>query len=461
MAGSSPNSQPTRKSTAPKVINGKKPPAGYAFKDARPAAARPLPQAQALTPVQDGAIDLYKNISNAYALMHGQEHSLVDVDYSPTTLFTAYCNYPMASKIVNILPYDAFRNWRQHKSEDEAEVEAIKAVEAKINLRETVMQAAIHARLYGGAGIMIHDGRNDFSSPIVADRVRLDGIKSLDFIPLSQMKVKKFGDTFGTDTFRQPLEYNLLGKDGGTPVHPSRMVVFKGERRPSPNYTDDERSFFGESILKSRFKHIEELQEVYDTIRYLMGGAKIRILSVEDLMFNLAQVDGYEADIQNTVRMMLQQEQITKIALIDSTMKYEQHKYEFTNLPELAQAFESKLSAVTDIPATRLFGKSPDGQNATGESDLKNWNAVVRAYQTLNIQPALNNLDLMIARSAGITKGGLTPEWNQLYDSTPEERANTATAFIKVISQALLDETITRDVAKKATENILSLLEAE
>jgi phage-related protein (TIGR01555 family) len=47
------------------------------------------------------------------------------------------------------------------------------------------------------------------------------------------------------------------------------------------------------------------------------------------------------------------------------------------------------LSADTGYPITRLFGVSPGGMNATGESDMRNYYDNVRSVQSTDLKPVL------------------------------------------------------------------------
>src|SRR5690606_26258333 len=57
---------------------------------------------------------------------------------------------------------------------------------------------------------------------------------------------------------------------------------------------------------------------------------------------------------------------------------------------------------VSDIPFTRLTGRSPAGMNATGKHDMDNWNKVIVAGQKLETRPCLEQIDPFLIRSAGI-----------------------------------------------------------
>jgi Protein of unknown function (DUF1073) len=49
--------------------------------------------------------------------------------------------------------------------------------------------------------------------------------------------------------------------------------------------------------------------------------------------------------------------------------------------------------SAADIPATRFIGKSPDGMNATGESDIRNYHDRLASDQKVKCTPLLTRLD--------------------------------------------------------------------
>jgi phage-related protein (TIGR01555 family) len=61
----------------------------------------------------------------------------------------------------------------------------------------------------------------------------------------------------------------------------------------------------------------------------------------------------------------------------------------FTGVPEILNIIFMLLSADTGYPITRLFGVSPGGMNATGESDMRNYYDSVRSLQSTDLKPIL------------------------------------------------------------------------
>ena len=81
------------------------------------------------------------------------------------------------------------------------------------------------------------------------------------------------------------------------------------------------------------------------------------------------------------------------------------------------------------IPATRLWGRSPAGMNATGQSDEAIWADRVKAYQT-DLDTSLTLLDEVVAASAGVD----IPEWDYPTVTPQDDKAEAETAKLNVES---------------------------
>ncbi len=88
------------------------------------------------------------------------------------------------------------------------------------------------------------------------------------------------------------------------------------------------------------------------------------------------------------------------------------------------------LAGAAEIPATRLFGRSPQGLNATGESDLKNYYERIAQLQETYLRPALERLLPVLEISAF---GYYAPDSEIVFEpiatATPSERADILSCF--------------------------------
>ena len=94
-------------------------------------------------------------------------------------------------------------------------------------------------------------------------------------------------------------------------------------------------------------------------------------------------------------------------------------------LADLMDKFMIILSAVSEIPATRLWGQSPAGENATGESDLTNYYDFIISKQESQITEPTQTLVEYINSYKKAVTGDKVPvvSYNSPRSPKPKEAA--------------------------------------
>ena len=83
------------------------------------------------------------------------------------------------------------------------------------------------------------------------------------------------------------------------------------------------------------------------------------------------------------------------------------------------------MAGAAEIPATKLFGRSPQGLNASGVSDLKNYAETISGLQERMLRPALEKLLPVMAYSCwGFCPDDLDLVFEPIIALSPEERAD-------------------------------------
>jgi phage-related protein (TIGR01555 family) len=151
-------------------------------------------------------------------------------------------------------------------------------------------------------------------------------------------------------------------------------------------------------------------------------------------------------DGENIVIKRLQVIDMARGLLNSIAIDSEGESYDFKTIPmagvkDVIDATCNMLSAVTNIPQTILFGRSPAGQNSTGQSDLENYYNYIERIQKLMLRGNLKTLLDIISR-VGLKAGKLDEEpaikltFNPLWSMSDSEQAavnqqNAQTQFIK------------------------------
>ena len=133
------------------------------------------------------------------------------------------------------------------------------------------------------------------------------------------------------------------------------------------------------------------------------NGTKLLERSVQAIykMKNLANLLSTE-DGENKVLQRLQVIDMARGILNSMAIDAEGEDYDFKTLQmsgvkDVIDTTCNMLSAVTNIPQTILFGRSPAGMNATGDSDLENYYNMVENIQKQNMKAnARTVIDLIL-----------------------------------------------------------------
>ena len=339
----------------------------------------------------------------------------------------------LAQKVIDIIPNDMTREWRNWQAK-QPQIEKIEAVEKAplINLQVKVNLALKMARLHGGSVIYIGiKGAADLSEPLDPRSVGKGDLAYLHVLSRFELTCGETVTDVTSEFYGQPSYYEVAGANGvPVQIHPSRVVRFVGapvlDRRSVGNDP------WGDSVLQAVYDAVRNAGSAQGHIAALIPEAKVDIIHMPGLG-EFTKTEAGRAKLTarftyaNTMKSML------NAVLLDGTggagkdaggEKWEQKQISFAQLPELLQSYLSIASAAADIPATRMLSQSPKGLNATGDSDMRNHYDNCTARQGTELSPVLNRLDEVIIRSAlGARPAAVYYEWAPLWGLTEKEQA--------------------------------------
>ena len=383
-------------------------------------------------------------------------------NFDPVITDEVYRGKALARKIVSIVAEDATKNGRAWQSDNPAHIKAIEAEEARLGFNAKLMVAAKFARAYGGAAIFIGQAgvkREGLINPLDPKMIAKGGIESLSVIRQSELHIPEFDEDITSPYYEQPKHFELNAKIGSETsalkIHPSRLVVLKGEDRLIQSFAFSEENFWGDSVLVGLLEHIDRAVSGQRLSHTLLFEAKNTYLMVEGLLEDLQQDPTYRGTMKILLGDMALTARTSDVVALDAAMEVVHNDYNFTGIPPLIQEFNQFLAAVCDIPYTRLFETSAKGMNATGEGDMKNYIAMIRAWQTHRLQPALAILDQCLIRSATGGEADLTNQWRNLYDPTIKEQMEMSEARFKMLREGVDDGIITPEDAQAASRKEL------
>ena len=105
------------------------------------------------------------------------------------------------------------------------------------------------------------------------------------------------------------------------------------------------------------------------------------------------------------------------------------------------------ISGATEIPVTKLFGRSPAGMNSTGESDMDNYFYMIAELQESMLRPIYNKLlPVMFMSEFGEVPSDLDFEFNSQEEMNDLEKGDlnlrNTDAIIKAYDSGLVSQQI-------------------
>lgn len=334
----------------------------------------------------------------------------------------------LSRKIVDIPADDAVRAWREWKA-DKAEIEKIEAEEKRLQYRQKIRLARGKARLFGGGGVFIGTGEaQGLDLPIEPERCRNEGIKYLTALSSNELRVAELEFDPISPNYGKPKMYRV-GVTGGTAtlvdIHPSRVIAFSGIPNPEPRFGLPGMSAYGwgDSILQSVYDAVRNSDSGVANMASLLFEANVDVFGVPDMISQMAD-PAYQNLLTERFSLAAANKAINKAIIRDAAETYERKGVVFNGAPELLELIFKYNSGGADIPMTRLFGQSPAGMSATGESDMRNYYDGINSGQELDMTPAMSIGDECLVWSAGLQpKPDLTYEWSPLWQMSDVERA--------------------------------------
>ena len=389
----------------------------------------------------------------------------------PEQLHNAYRGDWIARKVCDIPPFDACRAWREWQA-DQDQIEQIEKVERDLGIQRKLMWAMSKARLYGGAALIMGIEGQKFEDELDLDSIGKGDLKFVHAVTKWQIAAGPLmrdvtSPWFGEPTYyfrsnspvpdppaSKALEPSSLGYAPGDTlnIHPSRVIRLIGLDYPDWEQGPDQ---WGDSALQPVLDAINNVGLVSSSIATMISEAKLDIIKVPGLLEMLSTTEGsarvFERFSQGNVA-----KSVVNATLLDSAEEWERQQITFSGMDSVMQMYLSIAAGAADIPATRLLGKAPDGMNATGDGDMRNYYDRLQADQKVRIQPILTRLDEVLLRSVfGDRDEDIYYEWKPLWQMDEEQKAAVALAKAQTFKIDVDAGLINPEVLREARANQL------
>ena len=293
-------------------------------------------------------------------------------------------------------------------SEAEERLAEFKASFTRLQVFTSLCDGLKWGRLYGGAiGVMDIEGQ-DLATPLRLDTVgrgQFKGIEIYDRWMLNPVMSPLISS--GPDK-GLPVYYQIVtdleaydpavgASDGMLVVHHSRCFRFGGIKLPFFQALTEQ--MWDESVLERLWDRLISFDNATMSAASLIDRANLRTVKIDALREIVAAggaaLDGLKAQFE-----MMRLAQVNEgLTLLDKNDEFASTSYSFTGIPDTLLQFGQQLAGASQIPLVRLFGQSPAGLNATGESDIRLYYDGIKAKQESTLRRPFSKLIRVMWRS--------------------------------------------------------------
>ena len=341
----------------------------------------------------------------------------------------------LGTSIVKVIPDDMFREGWEYEFPGVDELKQKELTDIYNSTLENIgaalkiKQGFYWSRLYGGSVILIGalDGQT-LEVPLNPLKIRENGLEylrvinrsSIDFSKI-QFQLDPLQPRYGLPEY-YPIKFTSpFGGEQENNVHHSRIIEIHGEPIPEgATQYDRERRYWGVSVLQNVEEKLSIVGSSIASLGHLLQECSIGKYKLSDLADILSQTDGAQL-IRKRVEVMDMTKSVFRSIYLDKDDDYIRENFSFAGIPDVLHILFMLVSSSCQIPITRLFGVSPAGMNATGESDMRNYYDKVRSKQNADAAPVLLRLVRIISQWKKIPEPYVI--WKPLQQLSPKEQA--------------------------------------
>ena len=335
-------------------------------------------------------------------------------NYDHVALSVRYREDWLSQKVCQIVPQDMTREWRNFESDKAREADE------EFEVARLFREAYKWGRLYGTSFLIldIDDGRTT-DKPVNWNNLKPGCLKSMHVV--DRTRVVATGDIDQrpmSTTFGMPDHYQFV--QNPTKIHKDRLIRFEGTELPV--YERQRNLWYSDSVLIPLMRQIDNFHSTSYAAAQMVSEANTDIIKVDGLANILESDEGTTAMI-NRFTSWKMIKSVFGVSILDSNEEYDQKSIQLSGVKDLIWEYLKMVSASVSIPATRFLSASPDGMNATGESDLVNYIETLQGLHKDIFVPRLKVVDTLLTAHFGLAEGEMKYQWGCIFPESAGQKA--------------------------------------
>ena len=389
-------------------------------------------------------------------ILEGSQYPITRLTRNYNLMNSLYRDSWIIRRVIDTLAQDMFKNWIQLTSSiTPDEVKKVEKVLKVTRTRQRLLQGTKWGRLYGGAaGVIMIEGQEDtLDQPLQLDSIMPGDYKGLLIVDrwsgvYPQLELV---DDLDSPDYGLPKYYQIKADEHGeaVTVHHSRVIRFCGPELPYWEKLAE--VYWGASVIEQVFDELKKRDNTSWNIAQLIFLANVRVLKMSDLGQLLATVNQKtKAQLWQTLEAQNMLLSNMGIYVMDKEDDYQTHQYSFGGVSEIYELFMLDIAGAAETPATKLFGRSPQGMNSTGEGEERNYNSTVEQHQETDLRPQLEKLlPVVYMSSLGYVPDDDDFIFNPVETPSQKDKADLIWRSVEAINSSFSSGIISQKIALK------------
>jgi uncharacterized protein len=373
--------------------------------------------------------------------LSGSTYNFLPISRIQQLLEYAYRGSWIIGAAVDCVADDMTRAGVQMNSDtDPDDIEQLQTAMNETLLWQSLNQTIKWSRLYGGALMVMQIDGQDMATELDPLTVPPEGLKG--FMVLDRWMVQQtFSDLvldYGPD-YGMPRFYDVVATAPFMPrqrIHYTRCVRMDGVTLPFRQKLSE--NGWGMSVVERLYDRLIAFDSGTMGAAQLLYKAYLRTYKVNDYRALVGAGGPLLEQFAKSMELMRAMQSNEGLTIIDAKDEFETHAYSFAGIPETLMILGQQISGALGIPLVRLFGQSPSGMNATGESDIRLYYDMINSTQEARLRRPLSRVFDVL--------------WQSVLGQEPPDTWN-----FKFNSLRQLDETEKAELAERDAGTIASL----
>lgn len=329
-------------------------------------------------------------------------------------LLAMYNGNDIAAQVIEAAPMEMFRRgWEVHSRDlDDDDIKALDKKAADLRLNELMLEGMIWGRLFGGALNIIgaEDGNNP-DTPLDEDSIKT--FHYLNVVDRRFVWVQRYYSDQLSPKYGLPEIYlitNVVSHGGmyGTTnpppgirlaavsIHESRLIRYDGAK--TDVLTRQQLAGWTWSVLQRCYDALRRFDNAQNSVDNLLADASQAVFKIRNLMEMIA--NNQKDQVVARMQMADLGRSVMRAVMVDAEAEdFKREPTSFAGIPDLMDRQMQRVASAAKMPVTKLFGRSPAGMNATGESDIRMWLDQIRSMQENELGPKIKRLYTLMAKA--------------------------------------------------------------